>query len=632
MFEQLRDARFLLNQYLPCAASFVAAFYVFPCFFENLVFPAPVSGPSWLNLDPSWKLMLNRVNAEGLQWGDDVVFTYGPLAWLSTKVGWGLTKYHFLFFDLFCFLNFWVIFYRSIKLLGQNALSYFLVAGAVLLVPAPVGAATALMLLGFLVFWLVMSVKKPSFANIVIQVVIVTLAFFMKLNSGLICAFLFGMGCVYRCFHDRKRFIQEMVSILTMIAALLFCARVWNVHLAGYIKGGLELVSGYNDVMYLEEPYQKEMKFAGALIVCVLVFFVSGKSKKEVFHPENLLYLSVAFIALYVLYKQGFVRRDIQHVREFYGFILFFLIVLLPALTASLQRQQVLITLCLFCALFAGKGKDEHFFNSWRFNKAGYFSGLRNFNDTSGLKIYNGENVFSRLQAKVGSASIDIYPWNVSFLIENKLHFEPRPVFQSYTAYTEYLQQLNLKKYKNAPPKFILYDFDAIDNRYPLFDEPLLNCFVAVNYHISDTFTIGNRFNLLFEKKDTVKSLSPSKIFEFSQDLSKEITPAANHLYKIKIRHSLKGGLRSVISHAPSLVLRIKCADGSFRDYRTSAKLLEGGIYGDQLFQGTRDYYGYLQFHRADGNKRIVSFTLIPERADDFEQKIRVEEFLLPGV
>ena len=45
---------------------------------------------------------------------------------------------------------------------------------------------------------------------------------------------------------------------------------------------------------------------------------------------------------------------------------------------------------------------------------------------------------------KVGNNTIDSYPWNTQILLENKLNFMPRPIFQSYAAYTTDLEQMNI--------------------------------------------------------------------------------------------------------------------------------------------------------------------------------------------
>src|SRR5882762_9492533 len=67
-------------------------------------------GPSWRGLDISWKMTLNYAFIKHWTWGKDIVYTYGPLAAFSTRIGWGISRWVFLVFDAFIVVNFYFVF------------------------------------------------------------------------------------------------------------------------------------------------------------------------------------------------------------------------------------------------------------------------------------------------------------------------------------------------------------------------------------------------------------------------------------------------------------------------------------------------------------------------------------------
>jgi hypothetical protein len=90
-----------------------------------------------------------------------------------------------------------------------------------------------------------------------------------------------------------------------------------------------------------------------------------------------------------------------------------------------------------------------------------------------------------RFRQRIGRECVGIYPWNASLVYANDLRWCPRPVFQSYTAYTPWLDRQNSRALggRRAPP-FVLWTLGpldhpwtspqwSIDARYLLSDEPL---------------------------------------------------------------------------------------------------------------------------------------------------------------
>jgi hypothetical protein len=80
---------------------------------------------------------------------------------------------------------------------------------------------------------------------------------------------------------------------------------------------------------------------------------------------------------------------------------------------------------------------------------------------------------------------VDIFPCDIALLYAYDLNWSPRPVFQSYSAYTPVLDQMNASHFeKEEAPDNIIYSYASIDKRYPLFDEPIVFRALLKNYEV----------------------------------------------------------------------------------------------------------------------------------------------------
>lgn len=65
-------------------------------------------------------------------------------------------------------------------------------------------------------------------------------------------------------------------------------------------------------------------------------------------------------------------------------------------------------------------------------------------------------------------STVDAFPWDITDLIVNGLNYVPRPVIQSYSAYTDHLLDLNAKHFRStAAPMFLVLKGQSIDQRFP---------------------------------------------------------------------------------------------------------------------------------------------------------------------
>lgn len=611
--------------------AFLGAFMLIPNYFEANVMPLPLAHDLWMSLDPSWGIAMNYVKLKNVTWGTDVAFTYGPLAQFCTRIGWGENRFSFVLFDIFNFINYFALFFFSIKNSKNKVFSLIAIIAVCIIFPLWTGSANSLLLMAFLIFWIRMSLDHPKPIYYIFQIAIITLVFFIKFNTGLIAfpLFLAGLGCNLVMNNGNKGILISF--LIAPFILITITSYFLNVALIPYIKSGFEFVSGYNDIMYLDNQIKSSLTFVIIISFAFLAILISNiysNEKKEWIKQLTILFLFST--SAFVLYKQAFVRADIGHINDFFYYILLLMLCnfdIHQALKNRFSKAGFLVATTLpFYFLFVNQ--DNQIQIKAKFPKSDYISRCENFTPTSGMYLFENNCSFpASVINKIGKKTVDVYPWNIQLIIENKLNYLPRPALQSYTVFTPYLENLDFEHYNNnaTAPEFVVYDFITIDGRYPLFDEPKVNLALLKNYQVAELFDFDGRKVLLLEKKRNFKPISFEKIKEYAMFLNSPLVPKKDIYYEIGMYNSITGKISSVFNHAPEIRLEIKLKSGELLDFRTSKLLLETGMFSNKYINETKSFG--LNFNQVNDNQEIKYYNFKPLKASCFTDKIRITEY-----
>lgn len=606
----------------------LGAVVMLPNYFQANLQPLQSSSEPWMSLDPSWNVGLNYMKIKNFTWGSDCAFTYGPLGYLSTRVGWGENRFSFLVFDIFIFLNFFCVFFFSLCKTTSKIVTGVLILLVLLIVPVWIGTAYAIILLCFLVFWISLSLENPKPVYYLFQISIFTILFFLKFNTGLIALPLFVVGLLCTYYYSRKKII-----ILYFIApfVIILCASVpFNVDLISYTKSGFEMVAGYNDIMFLENQIPNSLVYLIVVALGLFVILFSNIFSQK--RKQRVLIFTVLFIfgtTIFVLYKQGFVRADKGHIKDFFIYILLLILCNTYIYTQFKFRLfKIIFLIIIFVPVYFLVGTQSYELASrLKPSESTYLKNFSEFDSNIGLYDFKKYIQIPKLiKSKIGQNSIDIFPWNLQSLLENNLNYLPRPAFQSYSAYTPFLENLNFNHFnsKNAP-KFVIYDFTTIDGRYPLFDESKVNLCLILNYNVVEQFEYDNRKLLLLKKKSDFKSIQFKKIKEYAMMIGTPIVPQKNIFYEIGIYHNLSGKITSMLQHAPQINLEISTAAGLKVVHRTSKLLLETGVFSNNYVSDINGFESIIKNENTIIDINYYKF--VPLDMDLFSPKIRVTEF-----
>jgi hypothetical protein len=611
--------------------AFLGAFMLFPNYFEAYVMPLPLSKDLWMSLDPSWGIAMNYVKIKNLNWGTDVAFTYGPLAHFCTRVGWGETRLSFIFFDVFMFINYFAVFFLSLQKSKNKRFTLLLIISVCIIFPLWIGAANALVLMAFLIFWIRLSLDNPKSIYYIFQIAIITLVFFIKFNTGLIAFPLFLAGIICNLIANNGNKWALLTYLIAPVVFITITSQFLNVALIPYIKSGFEFVSGYNDVMFLDNQIKSSLTF---VIVIVLLF--SGILVSNIYSNQKKDWIKIATIlflfgtAVFVLYKQAFVRADVGHINDFFRFILLVSLCNLDLheqLKNSFSKTAFIIASALpfYFLFFIQENQIEI---KSKFPKSNYISRCEAFTSTSGMFLFNNNcNYPPSVLNKIGNKTVDVYPWNIQLIIENKLNYLPRPALQSYTVYTPYLANLDFEHYNNyaTAPEFVVYEFASIDERYPLFDESRVNLALFKNYEAAELFEIDGRKVLLLQKKKEFKPITFEKTNEYAMLLNSPLVPKKDSYYEIGIYNSMTGKIASLFNHSPEIRLEINLKSGGVINYRTSKLLLEIGLFSDKYFSETKSFKS--NFDLVNDNQEVKYYNFKPLNPSSFKDKIRITEY-----
>lgn len=630
MIKSLQYKLFTKNNIIGVLISIFGAYFLFPSNFEMAIYPIQPSEYNWMSLDPSWVSGLNYVNIKNLIWGKDFAFTLGPLSYLITRVGWGEDKIDFILFDSFCFINFFIVFFYSYLKSNNKLFTCIFILAIAIILPPYFGSIIAFILLSFLLFWINYSLHKRSHLAYLFQTILLVLLFYIKFNTGLISFVLYFTALFYRLIFKKEKLVFLISYCLLPLIVIYFTSIPLRVDIFEYIKYAIYIVSGYNEIMYLEIPFGDRNLFALIALIIplgILFYKIFKDGKAEL--ARNIFVLFIFSVAGYVLFKQSFVRADDGHVKEFY-FCILLIVFFVSDFHLNLNNKYkftLLITLIGISFYFVNKLDPNAFAFKEKITKSGYINGFANFTPTSGFKLFPNSNQFpDYIKSAIGTSTIDSYPWNTQLLLENKLNFTPRPVFQSYTVYTPELEEKNFKHYSsNKAPKFVLYDFGSIDDRYPMFDESKLNLLLTTNYSFKDTVMVNNRFNLLLEKTKG-KKIKLVQTKEYAMYMNSPLIPKEGMYYKVFLYRNLLGDFISIINHSPEISLEIATKDGNTRYYRTSKGLLETGIFGTKHITSTKDFKDLIM-QQNQGLVQISAYYFKPQKLSFFKDKIRVIEY-----
>lgn len=296
-------------------------------------------------------------------------------------------------------------------------------------------------------------------------------------------------------------------------------------------------------------------------------------------------------LLLGLLFKEGFVRQDTGHLAVFFcGTALLAGVVVLSARARYVAIAALLVTaFSLFSAarLLASVGQSNVIArvlppfvvqnlrdtvvaaSDWR-QRASAFQ--RTY--AAGLAP---DALPAAAVAKLRPYPVDLVGSEVNVVFANGLRWKPEPVFQPRNAYAPALDALDRDSVRSPGPRRELIEFDPIDNRYPLADEPFtireILCNYALDSRIAQPLTTSSGSDtFLVLQPATGRCGVESQVSAGNADWNEPIAVAAPHgsiaFLNAKIRYSPIGLAIKTLYHVPEVDMTVDYDDGKNETHR----------------------------------------------------------------
>ena len=585
-----------------------------------LAIPTPLSQVA-PGLDNSWISAFSFLTEMGLQFGDEVIFTYGPLGFLAHLqpfvslyipglVFWWLT------FGIFIFTLGYIIFkiLPYDKRLVRTAIFTFILFAVGMQGAEKYFTITALTLL--IAYWYSKdSAQKWRYIFFSIACAYAVIMFFVKLNAGLSIAGavgIFMLASVVTKKHEWKYLIciVGVAALLGLLALIIYFGSISSVFT--YLYGCLEIVSGYNIGMSYTYAGSLIRILGGftALISSLIVLLIIALLAIGYFKSDSKAFWMLIVVLFYSFmeFKHGFVRADGHMMITFknIALILGLAFLTLPVATyvVSIKNRMILnsqkITKLLVIGLVSflligGVGVSCCTTNSTPDNAVKYTVDSVLFPDkytSLSYQIAVLKNPISNSNADIlpqeildiiGESSVTVMPWEINYMIYNDLETQyiPLPTLQTYQAYTPYLDGLYMEFFSSEDaPEYILVNFAAIDGGNLILETP--GAWRVIYSRYEPSIQVGNI--LLLKKSETIITDVTDEVvvydatFHSTDEIYLPIDEVNDGTIYLDIELTPFGKLVKTVYRIPPIYMIFTFDDGSEIKYRVVPELLSSGI------------------------------------------------------
>jgi hypothetical protein len=225
--------------------------------------------------------------------------------------------------------------------------------------------------------------------------------------------------------------------------------------------------------------------------------------------------------------------------------------------------------------------------------------------------------------------TVDVYAFNQVVLEGHDAAYRPRPVMQSYAAYTPALAEMNAKHLREpGAADSILFDIATIDERYPSLDDGPSWPELLTRYDVRDCS--GNFIELRRASAPRAYRFDPIGEARGSLGAPIAVPSAADGPIwaQVDVRPTLFGRLTAQLFRSPYVFITVELADGSERRYRLIPSMARGGFLLSPLVDG-KDAFLWLALDgwqdRLDASAvTSLSVTVASQRAWYYEDEVSV--------
>lgn len=593
-------------------------------------------------LDDSWPVGLQMAARQGVQWGTDLVFTYGPYGVLA------LDRLYFVPEALISLVVAWAVHAALVGLLAARMAamnvrpSVWAVAGGVLLVRGP------MLSLGYetqfvIVLLLAAALDRHTILQrraVIAAVVAASLGAMLclwKSSDGLAGLGVIGVASWIAVARGRPILAGTMVAALGLaIAGLWMLAGQSFANLPAYLRGVYEFATGYGPAVSLNNFSLGPVLAIGVVAAFLGLTYQAWRSRDEAFVP-----LLLVLPPLVLAFRVNLTRDDLEHVLIFgYVVILVMLVAAVTLRTTSRSGRLLRLGLVPLCVLgLLGGPLSQLWVVEQRIasDRELFEFALQPNSSTGGGQLLRQavlrHYALSEDQiAVLKTGTVDVAPWDLLLPYGYQLQWRPRPALQSYAAYTSYLDHLDATHVAMDGPDHFIFRYEDIDNRYSPFDEPATLQALILNYQVDAT---SDERYVVLDRRSVALADRRQDDGHVCGDMGRPITVprmAGRTVFaEVHVSDSTLGRLLTALYAAPALDINfVYSGDHRAGPYRLVPGVMADGMLMSNYVAGNSDLESMF---RGDLDKPINSFSVTTQYPFVFERKVCVDffSFATPG-
>lgn len=549
--------------------------------------------PSGTGIDESNCIGLNYFPNHGVVFGRDVATTYGPLGFLCCPLDMGSN----LPWAIWIRLAVWIILVALLTLaVLRQRVGLFQVAlltGA--LVPGArlfsVGYTGFDYLIAFAVLLALILAAQPGrwYLFLLTACLLTVLLSFVKFSAALLAALSVAAFLLTQVLLDRRRGLRAAVlAALALPGVFVLAYLLYNPSLGDmvtYLRSAYEISAGFSEAMSLPG------RMSEAWFAVVVLALLAGWVLRYLLAKQRCLVWCLPLLpSVYVTFRHGFQRQDGHVVIFFSSALLIFGLLFLYAEMKLLMRCMSLATMAFLWGAWAyawhpyvGAAEQVRYITGRTAGRD--LADVVTFGRTRAhLRQLSQQNLLGvrlppSVRERIGRAAVGIFPWEVSYVAANPLTFRPFFVFQTYNAYTSYLDLKNAGQLEDPrlAPRYILMEWASVDGRHPLLDVPAMWLSLYRWYDADDRS--GGLLLLRRRSTPRVTTPAPLRAVEFRIGEAVEVPLSPDLVVaKIFLRLNLWGRAYGLALRIPEVRISFSTSSGVSPSYRIVAATLVNGV------------------------------------------------------
>ena len=586
-------------------------------------------------LDPSWVYALNVLPHTEFTSGRDFVHTFGPLGFLLLPLNIGSNLLFATAFRLVIHLLFaaCVLWFASRAKNAVPVLAFAVGYTLSMVVVITLEFSYHLLVVELLMFSVSLTDKRLWWIAAPLCSVLAALLLFIKFGIGVAAAAILGPAVVVWILtkqHAPWKILAVVIGFYLATIGLLA---------AIYLDSVRDFVVWIGRSLLMSNEFSVAQSIVGSRLFLALALFSIAVYAWLVFSLQRqnsrLRYVApVVALALFLAFKHGFVRVY-GHERNFFPFLLASISVLALGMTTKRECRTLLISYVLVLAASLPVGISY----ALKFGLPPAYEtllGMRGYSNLVStvrldetrrrLDLEGAKNLaVSPLpmewveKIKVPGASVDVIPWELSYILANQLRWGPNVTLQLFNSYSPVFDQWNADHFAGADsPDFVIVEFLAIDGRHLLLDTPAVTRSILNNYKL-DRIANGRNLALLRKRNPPLRDdLSAMGSREIRLDEWIDVPSSSEFLFgDVDISLSLFGQATKFFFRIPPVFLEVVHETGREESYRITPGVAKDGLLINYLPAGQAEFFDLLKGCAKD---RVVRFRISGPGTRFYEQ------------